>query len=163
MIDKQNRQKGFSLIELLIVVSIIGILAGVIYPNYMRHAQSSYRAQAQTDLLEFATAMEKHRATTFSYSGAAGTVDAPTDTGTPWVYDDQSPANTGADAIYNLTIHAVGANGRTYEIRATPVTTGPVGQGSMKEGMMSYFSDGRKAIDTDKDGSYSASEFCWNC
>jgi type IV pilus assembly protein PilE len=161
--SKVIKPTGFSLIEMLIVVSIIGILAGVIYPSFTRHAQGAYRAQAQADLLEFATAMEKHKATTFSYEDAAGTVDAPTDTGKPWIYDDQSPANTGADAIYNLTIEAVGNNGRTFEIRATPVSSGPVGQGSMKEGMMSYFSDGRKALDADKDGAYSASEFCWNC
>ncbi|MBU2881172.1 prepilin-type N-terminal cleavage/methylation domain-containing protein [Psychrosphaera sp. B3R10] len=163
MTYKLKCQNGFSLIELLIVVSIIGILAGVIYPSYTRHAQSSYRAQAQADLLALATAMEKHRATTFSYAGAAGTSDAPTDTGAPWIYDDQSPSNTGSEAIYNLTIQAVGGNGRTYEIRATPVASGPVGQGSMKEGIMSYFSDGRKAIDADHDGAYSADEFCWKC
>lgn len=159
----QAKPNGFSLIELLIVVSIIGILAGIVYPSFTRHAQGAYRAQAQADLLEFATAMEKHKSVTFSYAGAAGTQDAPEDTGTPWIYDDQSPANTGADAIYTLTIEAVGNNGRTFEIRATPVSDGPVGSGSMAEGMMSYFSDGRKALDADRDGAYSASEFCWKC
>ena len=155
---------GFTLLELLIVVAIIGILASVIYPSYSRHSQGVYRTQAQADLLDFATAMEKHKATTFSYGGAAGSEASPTDIGVPWIFSDQSPAtNPTAAKVYSLTIHEVANNGRTFEIRATPYSAGPVGSGSMKEGMLSYFSDGRKAYDADKDGSYAASEYCWSC
>lgn len=153
---------GFSLIELLIVVSILGVLASVIYPSYTRHTQGAYRAQAQADLLDFATAMERHKATNFSYGGAAGSQSSPSDTGSPWIFPTQSPSN-GGDAVYTLSIQSVANNGRTFEIRAVPVSSGPVGSGGMQEGMMSYFSDGRKAYDADRDGSYSADEFCWNC
>ena len=159
-----NLNKGFSFLELLIVVAIIGILASVIYPSYSRHSQGVYRTQAQADLLDFATAMERHKATTFSYSGAAGSEASPTDIGVPWIFSDQSPANNpAADKVYSLTIHDVSNNGRSFEIRATPYSGGPVGSGSMKEGMLSYFSDGRKAYDADKDGTYAASEYCWSC
>jgi type IV pilus assembly protein PilE len=158
------RQSGFSLIEMLIVVAIIGILASVVYPSYTRYSQSAYRAQAQADLLDFATAMERHKATRFTYEGAAGTEDSPEDTGTPWIYADQSPADkTSAYKTYTLSIQSVTNNGRAYEIRAVPYSSGPVGSGSMKEGMLSIFSDGRKAYDADKDGSYAASEYCWDC
>ena len=161
---KKQSNLGFTLLELLIVVSIIGILASFIYPSYTKHSQGAYRTQAQVDLLDFATAMEKHKATTFSYKGAAGSEATPTDTGVPWIYSDQSPANNPtAEKVYSLTIHDVGSNGRTFELRATPYASGPVGSGSMKEGMLSYFSDGRKAYDANKDGSYAASEFCWSC
>ena len=161
MSSRRTRVSGFSLIELLIVVSILGVLASVIYPSYTRHTQGAYRAQAQADLLDFATAMERHKATNFSYSGAAGSQASPEDTGSPWIFPTQSPA-TG-EVVYNLSIESVTNNGRAFEIRAVPDTDGPVGSGSMREGMMSYFSDGRKAYDADRDGSYAASEFCWNC
>lgn len=155
---------GYSLIELLIAVSIIGILASVIYPTYTRHTQSAYRAQAQADLLDFAATMERHKTTTFSYEGAAGSASSPTDTGAPWVFPVMSPSDgPEADRAYDLTIEAVDNNGRSFEIRATPYASGPVGSGSMQEGMMSYFSDGRKAYDANRDGSYSADEFCWRC
>jgi type IV pilus assembly protein PilE len=153
---------GFTLIEMLITLAIIGILASVIYPSYTSHVTRSYRAQAQADLLSFATALERHKATTFSYEDAAGTKASPTDTGKPWVFPAYSPADKPeAQKKYNLTIEAVGNNGRSYEIRAERSDTS--GSEPPIDGMMSIFSDGRKAYDANKDGTYQASEFCWNC
>lgn len=158
------KKTGFSLIEMLIVVSIIGIIASVVYPSYTRYSQNAHRAKAQADMLDFATAMERHKATRFTYEGAAGTEGAPLDTGTPWIYSSQSPADkSAADKAYSLTIHSITNSGRAYEIRATPYASGPVGSGGMKEGMISVFSDGRKAYDANQDGSYSAGEYCWDC
>lgn len=52
--------RGMSLIELMIVVTIVGILAGIGYPAYQGHAIKSHRSDAHTSLLEGANRMEKY-------------------------------------------------------------------------------------------------------
>jgi type IV pilus assembly protein PilE len=55
------KQQGFSLIELMIVVTIIGIIAGIAYPSYQGVIADGYRGTGQADLLAFAAAMERHQ------------------------------------------------------------------------------------------------------
>ena len=56
-----QKQNGFTLIELMIVVAIIGILTSVAYPSYVKYIQKSKRSEAQVALLSMATAMEQWR------------------------------------------------------------------------------------------------------
>ena len=48
---KIKLQKGFTLIELMITVAIIGILASVAYPSYREYVNKSRRVQAKTTLV----------------------------------------------------------------------------------------------------------------
>ncbi len=54
-----NKQRGVTLIELIVVVVIIGILASVAIPSYRNYVMRSQRADAKDALLSLATAQEK--------------------------------------------------------------------------------------------------------
>ena len=65
-----NRQRGFTLIELMIVVAIIGILAAIAYPAYTQYVRRANRADAQAIMLESIQFMERYFTTNGTYSGA---------------------------------------------------------------------------------------------
>lgn len=65
--------KGFTLIEVMIVVVIIGILAAIAYPSYVNQVQRSHRADAQGEMLAYAQAMERCFTTTNTYAGCENT------------------------------------------------------------------------------------------
>ncbi len=54
-----NKVKGFTLIEVMITVSIIGILAAVVYPSYSEFIWRSNRTEAQRELLRLANLQEQ--------------------------------------------------------------------------------------------------------
>lgn len=53
---------GFSLIELLIALAVLGILAAICYPSYQQYVLRTYRAEATAQLLQLAVAQEQHLA-----------------------------------------------------------------------------------------------------
>ena len=60
-------QRGFTLIELMIVVVIVGILAAVAFPAYQNYVERTRRGQAQADLLELVQLMERRYSNGFDY------------------------------------------------------------------------------------------------
>lgn len=59
--------KGFTLIEVMIVVAIIGILAAMTYPSYQESVRKSKRADMQSQLLDAAAKMQKYRIANFTF------------------------------------------------------------------------------------------------
>lgn len=150
-----NRHKGFSLIELMIAVAIIGIITSIAYPSYQGFIASTNRGAAQADLMSLAAAMERHKAASFSYKGAAVLA---ADTGKPAIFHQHSPsAELYASRKYDLFISE--ASGGAYLLEAKPVT----GTSQAGDGNVAFYSDGRRAWDANNNGTYNSTEFCWNC
>lgn len=64
--------KGFTLIELMIVVAIVGILAAVAYPSYTEYVKRSHRAEIASLLSEQTQALERFYSRTGSYRNFVG-------------------------------------------------------------------------------------------
>lgn len=98
----RKQVRGFTLIELMIVVVIIGIIAAFGYPAYTEQVRNTRISAVQGAMMEVAVAMESYRAQRFTYTGADGVLTMPSDD----YYDVE------------LTIPAGGAS---YEILAKPI------------------------------------------
>lgn len=107
MPSEKNRQafaRGFTLIELMIAIAVLGILLAIAMPNYNKYVREARRAEAQSQMLEIRLGMERWRANNSTYSGTVS------DSGF-----------TGTNDYYTYTI--TGATGSAYTINAAAVAT----------------------------------------
>jgi type IV pilus assembly protein PilE len=107
MIIQRSRGKGFTLIELMIVVAVVALIATLGYPAYTRQVQSTRQAAVQGDLMAAATAMEAWRSQNFTYTGGAAALP---------------PALTG-NQFYNVNT-VIAPDGLSYTITITPRANG---------------------------------------
>lgn len=71
---------GFTLIELMITVAIVGILAAIAYPSYLDQVRQSRRADAQSALLQAANRQERFYTTQYTYANNLGDLGMPAET-----------------------------------------------------------------------------------
>lgn len=120
-LNSTGQNRGFTLIELMIVVVIVGILAAIAYPSYQNQVRKTKRSDAKSALTELANRQEKFYAQCFSYAGGATGITAAFPT-------NATPANcaagglggssTSPEGLYTLTLGPAGA---TFTLTATAV------------------------------------------
>jgi type IV pilus assembly protein PilE len=99
------KRRGFSLIELMIAVAIVGILAAIAVPSYMSYTRAANRTDATRTMTIDAQALERCYSQYFNYASPSCSIQPGT-------------ANS-AQGYYSVTI-AVPAGGTSYTITATP-------------------------------------------
>lgn len=100
-----RKRKGFTLVELMVAMTIIAILAAIAYPSYLNQVRASRRAVAKSALLDMANRQEQYffnnkkyaeDLTLLGYASAVLDFD-----------DNHVPTDHKADAVYRISVAAM--------------------------------------------------------
>lgn len=128
------RNRGFTLVELMITVAILGVVAAIALPSYKTHLVKAARVQAQSEMLEMASMQEKIYLNSTSYTANVTTA-----------YNGSAAGGLGrtsgttTDGKYALSL-AVGTGAQTFLLTATPV----VGKSQQGNGNLTISETGQK-------------------
>jgi type IV pilus assembly protein PilE len=124
----KNKLTGFTLIEMMIAVAIVGILAAIAYPQYVEYVAKGKRAECRSALLIASQKMEKFYSNNNRYPvlGATGLVEANINPnsndipGAPGAFVGQSCTL----AITTSTLPAAGGTAATFLLTSTRIPAG---------------------------------------
>lgn len=108
------RWRGFTMVELMIVLAVVGILASVAYPSYVNHVIRSNRTAAQAHLMDLAQHEQQYLADNRTYAASVSALNLTTP--------------TSVSSKYTISIDVQAGPPPTFTITATPVTGGSQAQ-----------------------------------
>ena len=121
-----KKKSGFSLIELLIAVAIIGILTGIAYPSYLDYVLRSNRSEGQRELLRYANLQEQYYIDFRSYASdmkGLGAATATIDT-----ESDNYRISVTAQTATTFTLTATAINNQVKDTNCPTLTINEIGQ-----------------------------------
>lgn len=144
----KSQQQGFTLIELMIVVAILGILAAIAYPSYQGYVERTNRADMMSEMQQIASRIESNKINYKRYdriplsSVLSGTVAANGNVSFPSngtaLYNVAVGTGTWGETDWTTSTGTLG--GTDWVIRATPVA----GQRMAGDGNLTLDSQGEK-------------------
>lgn len=102
---RAQRERGITLIEVMVVVAIVAILAAIVYPSYQDQVRRTRRAEAKAMLVDAQARQERHYFQENSYSADLAGLGYPSGT------------VTSENGFYTLSITG---GGQSYTMKATP-------------------------------------------
>lgn len=103
------RNRGFTLIEVMVVVAIVGILVAIAYPSYRTHVLKGNRASAQAFLMDAAQRQQQYFLDNRNYAPDLNTV-----------FGIPSPIPPEVSPYYTMTVATTAGPPPTFLITATP-------------------------------------------
>ena len=104
----RHRSEGFTLLEAMIVVAIVGMLAAIALPSYTQHLRKSARAEAQSTLTDAASRQQQFLVDRRRYAGSMATLGVTPPSDLAGKYNFVVAAVDGPPPTFTLTAQAIG-------------------------------------------------------
>lgn len=125
-----RNMQGFTLMEIMVAVAIIGILAAIALPQYQQYMVRNNRTAVQAELMQIAATAERYRAQQMTYANSTITI----------VYGGNVYPKTGV-GLYDLS-YTVAGDGLSWVATAVPKSGGL--QAKTNDGALSIDNTGRR-------------------